>query len=402
MDAQFSAADAAFRLEVRAFFKENLPEQIRRKSELAPSYLPKDDTQWWHNQVYKQGWIAPNWPVEYGGPGWTPMQKHIFEDEYQAAMAPRLSSFGLKLVGPVIFTYGTPAQKEQHLTPILSGETVWCQGYSEPGAGSDLASLKTRAVQDGDDYIVNGQKTWTSHGHHADWIFLLVRTNADPSIKRQAGISFLLVDMKTPGVELRPIISIDKGHYLNKVFFTDVRVPIANRIGEENMGWTYAKFLLGNERTGIAGVGKSKRKVERIIAAARAERDNNGAPLWENPSFRSRLMTAQAKLTALEHTNLRMLAREAAGKPVGPEASILKLNGTEIEQTLNELLVETIGYYAGPYERDSLRIDANIDIVGPDHGRGAMTEHLLRRASTIYGGTNEVQHDIIAKRVLGL
>jgi len=401
MDATFDPADEAFREEVRAFFRAKLPEHIKRQAQLAPSYVAAADTRAWHRIVYEQGWIAPRWPKEYGGAGWTPIQKHIYEEEYQRAYAPRLSSFGIGLVGPVIFTYGSPEQKAQHLEPILSGDIVWCQGYSEPGAGSDLASLKTRAVRDGDHYIVNGQKIWTSHGHHADWIFALVRTDTDPSKKRQEGISFLLIDMKTPGLEVRPIISIDKGHYLNEVFFTDVRVPVANRIGEENMGWTYAKFLLGNERTGIAGVGKSRRKIEKIAAVAMAERGNDGETLWDDPAFRGKLTELATKLTALEHTNLRMLGREAKGRKIGSEASMLKIAGTEIEQGLNELLVFALGNYAGPYERDSLRIDAN-EFVGPDHGRGAMTEHLLRRASSIYGGTNEIQRDIIAKRVLGL
>ncbi len=401
MDAAFNPADEAFRDEVRAFFKAKLPEHFKRQAQLAPSYVKKEDTRAWHRALYEQGWIAPRWPVEYGGTGWTPTQKHIYEEEYQRAYAPRLSSFGIGLVGPVIFTFGTPEQKAQHLKPILSGEITWCQGYSEPGAGSDLASLKTRAVRDGDDYVVNGQKIWTSHAHHADWIFALVRTDSDPAKKRQEGISFLLIDMKTPGVDVRPIISIDGGHYLNEVFFTDVRVPVANRIGEENKGWTYAKFLLGNERTGIAGVGKSRRKIEKIVGVARAERSDDGGALWDDPAFRARLMEYATKLTALENTNLRMLGREAAGKKIGAEASMLKIAGTEIEQGLNELLVFALGNYVQPYERESLRLDAN-EFVGPDHGRGAMTEHLLRRAASIYGGTNEVQRDIIAKRVLGL
>ena len=399
MDAAFTPADEAFREEVRAFFKAKLLEHIRRQAQLTPSYVPKDHAKTWHRILYEQGWIAPRWPVEHGGTGWTPVQRHIFEEEYQRAYAPRLSAHGLGLVGPVIYTFGTPEQKAEHLPPILSGDRVWCQGYSEPGAGSDLASLKTRAVLDGDHYVVNGQKIWTSHAHHADWIFCLVRTSNEG--KKQEGITFLLIDMTTPGVEVRPIISIDKGHYLNETFFTDVRVPVANRIGEENKGWTYAKFLLGNERTGIAGVGKSRRKIEKIAAVAREERGSDGRTLWDDAAFRGRLMGYAAKLNALETTNLRMLSRDAAGHKIGAESSMLKIAGTEIEQGLNELLVEAIGNYAAPYERDSLRIDAN-EFVGPDHGRGAMTEHLLRRAASIYGGTNEIQRDIMAKRVLGL
>jgi len=401
MDATLSPEDQAFREEVRAFFRENLPEHIRRQTELAPSYVSKEDTRTWHKILYNKGWIAPKWPKDLGGTGWTATQRHIFEEEYQRANAPRLSPFGLVMVGPVIYTFGTEEQKQKHLPPILSGDVFWCQGYSEPGAGSDLASLKTRAIREGDHYVVNGQKIWTSHAHHADWIFALVRT--DPNApKKQEGISFLLIDLSAPGVEIRPIISMDGGHYLNDVFFTDVKVPVENRIGEENKGWTYAKFLLGNERTGIAGVGKSRRKIERIMVAAQEESNGEGGRLWDQPDFRTRLADISARLDALETSNLRMLARETGGGTVGPEASLLKINGTEIEQALNELLVEALGYYAHPYEREALRIDANVDVAVPDHGRGAMNEHLLRRAASIYGGTNEIQRDIIAKRVLGL
>jgi alkylation response protein AidB-like acyl-CoA dehydrogenase len=401
MDARLSPGDLAFRDEVRDFLRTNLPAHIRRQTELTPSYVSKEDTQAWHKILYEKGWIAPNWPVEYGGTGWTAVQKHIFDEEYQAAGAPRLSPFGLTMVGPVIYTFWTEEQKRQHLPAILSGDVFWCQGYSEPGAGSDLASLRTRADSDGDDYVVNGSKIWTSHAHHADWIFALVRTDQQAK-KRQEGISFLLIDLNTTGVERRPIVSIDGGHYLNEVFFTDARVPVANRVGEENKGWTYAKFLLGNERTGIAGVGKSRKKIERILDAAENESDGAGGRLADEPEFLSRLATISAKLDALEISNLRMLAAEAAGKQVGPEASLLKINGTEIEQALNELYMEALGNYAHPYQSESLRIDVNSGIVGPDHGRGVMTEHLLRRAASIYGGTNEVQRDIIAKRVLGL
>lgn len=400
MDAHFSPEDATFREEVKAFIAKNLPDRIKRQSELTPSYVSKDDTRTWHQLLHKKGWIAPNWPAEFGGTGWTPMQKHIFEEETQAASAPRLSPFGLTMVGPVIYTFGTDAQKQEHLPKILSGERFWCQGYSEPGSGSDLASLKTRAVRDGDDYVVNGQKTWTSHAHHADWIFCLVRTN--PDVKKQQGISFLLIDLNMPGIERRPIISIDGAHYLNEVFFTDVRVPASNLIGEENKGWTYAKFLLGNERSGIAGVGKSKKKIEKIIAAAKQERGNGEASLWDDPDFRGKVSAVASRLGALEAINLRMLGQEAAGKKVGPEASMLKIDGTEIEQALNELFMEALGNFAQPFESESLNIDANQDSIEPDYGRGVVAEHLLRRAATIYGGTNEVQRDIIAKHVLGL
>ncbi|MEQ9639138.1 MAG: acyl-CoA dehydrogenase family protein [Alphaproteobacteria bacterium] len=399
MQLQFTDEELAFRDEVRAFLRDALPTHIREQTVRAPSYVSSDDTREWHHIVHDKGWVAPNWPVEFGGTGWTATQKYIYDEEYQAAQAPRLSPFGLGMVGPVIYTFGTEAQKQRYLGPILSGEELWCQGYSEPGSGSDLASLQTRAVRDGEDYVVNGQKIWTSHAHHADMMFCLVRT--DTEVKQQAGITFLLIDMKTPGIEVKPIISIDGGHYLNEVFFADVRVPVANRIGEENKGWDYAKFLLGHERNGIAGVGKSKTKVARLKELARLEH-NDGGKLADDATFRRKLATLETELTALEHTQLGMLSREAAGHGLGAETSMLKISGTEIEQGLNELMVEAMAYYGLPYELEMLRADANVDPVVPEHGLGLMTEHLLRRAASIYGGTNEIQRNILAKRVLGL
>jgi alkylation response protein AidB-like acyl-CoA dehydrogenase len=399
MDLHFTAEDQAFRAEVRSFLRDNLPPRVRDQVVRAVSYLPKADTKAWHKTLYNRGWVAPHWPKQFGGTGWTVTQRHIYDEEYQAAHCPRLSSFGLTMVGPVIYTFGTEAQKQQHLPSILNGDIFWCQGYSEPGSGSDLASLKTRAVRDGDHYVVDGQKIWTSHAHHAEWIFALVRT--DPGAKPQEGISFLLIDMSTPGIEVRPIISIDGGHYLNEVFFTNVRVPVSNRIGEENKGWTYAKFLLGHERTGIAGVAKSKSKLARLKSIAQQEQ-NHGQPLWDDLGFRQKVMDIESRLMALDMTQMRMLSREAAGEKPGSEVSMLKISGTEIEQALNELMVEALGYYGLPYDRDWLRADSNIDPVGPTYGVGLMTEHLLRRAATIYGGTNEVQRNIIAKRVLGM
>jgi alkylation response protein AidB-like acyl-CoA dehydrogenase len=399
MDLQFTAQDQAFRDEVRDFLRDNLPARVRDQVKRAPSYVSKADVRAWHGMVHKRGWSAPAWPKQYGGTGWTITQRHIYDEEYQAAHAPRLSAFGLTMVGPVIYTFGTDEQKRQYLPNILSGETFWCQGYSEPGSGSDLASLKTRAERDGDHYVVNGQKIWTSHAHHAEMIFALVRT--DPKAKPQEGISFLLIDMKTPGLEVKPIISIDGGHYLNEVFFTDVRVPVANRIGEENKGWTYAKYLLGHERTGIAGVARSRQKIEKLKQIAKAEL-NHAAPLWEDRSFRNRVMEIESRLLALDHTQLRILSREAAGQRPGAEVSMQKVHGTEIEQALNEMLVEALGYYNMPYDRDLLRIDTNLEPLGPDHTTGLMTEHLLRRAASIYGGSNEIQRNIIAKAVLGL
>jgi alkylation response protein AidB-like acyl-CoA dehydrogenase len=399
MQLQFTADELAFRDEVRGFLREALPAHIREQVIHTPSYVSTADVRAWHRIVYERGWVAPNWPAEHGGTGWTATQKYIYDEEYQAAHCPRLSPFGLGMVGPVIYTFGTKEQKDRYLPTILSGDEFWCQGYSEPGSGSDLASLKTRAVRDGDDYVVNGQKIWTSHAHHADMMFCLVRTDA--SGKPQEGISFLLIDMKTPGITVRPIISMDGGHYLNEVFFVDARVPVANRIGEENKGWTYAKFLLGHERTGIAGVGKSKAKAQRLKEIA-ARESNGTAPLIDDVSFRQRLADIEVKLAALEHTQLRMLSAEEAGEKWGAEVSMLKITGTEIEQALNELAIEAVAYYGLPYELGVQRPEANLEPIGPDYGVGLMTEHLLRRAASIYGGTNEIQRNILAKQVLRL
>ena len=401
MQLEFTAGERAFAAEIEAFFVERLPARLSAQVRRNPSYVAKEDMREWQKALYERGWIAPNWPVEYGGTGWTPTQKFIFEEAYQRHYAPRLSPFGLMMVGPVIYTFGTGEQKERHLPGILRSDVFWCQGYSEPGSGSDLASLRTRAVRDGDDYVVNGSKIWTSHAHHADWIFALVRTDPDAP-KRQEGISFLLIDMATPGIEVRPIISMDGGHYLNQVFLTDVRVPVSNRIGEENRGWTYAKFLLGNERTGIAGVSKSKMKVERLREIVGIETGTGGGRLADDAAFTGRLGEIETRLGALEITNLRVLAEEEKGGSVGPEASILKICGTEIEQSLNELLVEAVGTDAIPYALEWTRIDSNEEPAVADHAVGLTNEHLLRRASSIYGGTNEIQRNIIAKRVLGL
>ena len=399
MDMIFSEEDMAFREEVRQFFTDNLPESVREIVRRTPSYVSKEDMMAWHRALYQKGWIAPAWPVEFGGTGWNSTQRHIFEEEYGANDAPRLSAFGITMVGPVIYTFGNQDQKDQYLPKILNGEELWCQGYSEPGSGSDLASLQTRAVLDGDEYVVNGQKIWTSQAHKADRIFCLVRT--DPDVKKQEGISFLLIDMKTKGLTVKPIISMDGGHYLNEVFFDDVRVPVENRIGEENKGWTYAKFLLGHERTGIAGVAKSKQKVKKLKQIAAIERAEGGS-LLDDHAFKSRISKVEVSLSALEITNLRMMASLAGGGHPGPESSTLKINGTTIEQELNELLVEAMGYYALPYGPSEVRPDVNEPPVGPSYSVGIMSERLLRRAASIYGGSNEIQRNVIAKAVLGL
>ncbi len=340
--------------------------------------------------------VAPIWPKEYGGPGWSVTQRFIFNQESANAEMPTTLPFGLSMVGPVIFTFGNDAQKKKYLPRILSGEDWWCQGYSEPGAGSDLANLRTKAVREGDHYIVNGQKTWTTLAQYADWIFCLVRT--DPNVKPQEGITFLLIDMKTPGITVKPIIVLDGAHEVNDVFFDNVKVPVENRVGEENKGWTYAKFLLVHERTGIAGTARSKKAVERLKEIARSEHVD-GTPLIETDAFSRKVAELEIELSALEFTELRTLAQEAKGHMAGPESSILKIRGTEIQQRITELTEEAVGYYAFPYER---ALGANEYPPGPDYAAGAAGRYFNMRKASIYGGSNEIQRNIIAKAVLGL
>jgi alkylation response protein AidB-like acyl-CoA dehydrogenase len=396
MDLEFTAEERAFREEVRDFIRDSLPSALAEKTRRM-THLGREDFVTWHRILNQRGWGAPGWPKEYGGPGWTPIQRYIFDEECAAADAPPLLPFGIAMVGPVIYTFGTEEQKKRYLPRILNMDDWWCQGYSEPGSGSDLASLRTKAESDGDHYVVNGHKIWTTQAHYANMMFCLVRT--DPNAKPQEGISFLLIDMNTPGITVRPIISIDEGHGVNEVFLDNVRVPKTNLIGKEGKGWTYAKFLLGNERTTIAEVSTSKQRLRRLKEIARAEQAY-GAPLIEEAGFRAKLAAVEIELMALEYTNLRVLAAETAGKGVGPEASMLKIRGSEIQQTITELACEALGYYANPYEH---RPDgSNQPPVGPDYAQGRMEAFLYNRATTIYGGSNEIQRNIIAKMVLGL
>lgn len=398
MDLAFSPDEQAFRSEVRAFLDAELPDDLRHKVRQRRE-LEREDYLRWQRILHARGWIAGSWPKEYGGCDWTPAQRHIFDEECHAADAPPLLPFGLQMVGPVIYTFGRPDQKEFFLPRLLSGEHWWCQGYSEPGSGSDLASLQTAAVRDGDDYIINGQKIWTSLAHHADWIFCLVRTRKEG--KHQEGISFLLIDMKTPGITVRPLILMDQGHHVNEVFFENVRVPVANRIGEENRGWTYAKFLLGNERAGIAEVAWNKKLLQRLKEMA-ADTPASGDRLLDDAVFSRKVAETEVKLTALEYCNLRILAAMQEGSPPGGEASMLKLLGSEVTQAITELTVEALGYYAAPYELADRTPGSNWSPVGPDAAEGVMGQHLFMRAITIAGGSSEVQKNIIAKMVLGL
>ena len=397
MHLDFSPEDLAFQREVCAFIAENYPASLRGKQDEGDE-LSKEDFLSWHRVLAKKGWVAPAWPVEYGGTGWTATQKYIWSEETASADCVRLMPFGLSMVGPVIYAFGTPEQKARFLPGILSGDDWWCQGYSEPGSGSDLASLRTKAVREGDEYVVNGQKTWTTMAQHADWGFFLVRTN--PDAKQQEGISFLLIDMKSPGITVRPIITLGGEHEVNEVWLEDVRVPVDQRIFEENKGWTCAKFLLAHERTGIAGVASSKRGIEKVKTIARTELDGD-RPLIANPFFRRKIAELEMDLTALEYTELRSLAGESAGKGPGPESSLLKIKGSEIQQRLTELSLEAVGHYGAPYFRGFGEGD-NEHPIGPDYAHRAAPTYFNARKTTIYGGSNEIQRNIIAKMVLGL
>jgi alkylation response protein AidB-like acyl-CoA dehydrogenase len=381
MDLNFTGEELAFRDEVRAFMGANIPAETRRKV-LEGVEVSRDDTLGWHQALHRHGWGGPNWPKEFGGTGWDPVRQYIFEEEGAAAGAPRLLPFGLKMVGPVIMRFGNAAQQKRFLPRILSGEDWWAQGYSEPGAGSDLASLKTRAERKDDHYVVNGQKTWITLAQHANWIFCLVRT--DPAVKKQAGISFLLIDMKARGVTVRPITLLDGSHEVNEVWFEDVEVPVENLVGDENGGWTYAKFLLGHERTNIAGVGASKRELARLKRIASEER-KDGKPLLADPGFATKVAQVEVELMALEITNLRVLAAEAERRAPGPEASLLKIKGTEIQQAISELMMHAAGPRALPLRRGALA-----------------ATYLNLRKTSIYGGSNEIQRNIIAQTILGL
>jgi alkylation response protein AidB-like acyl-CoA dehydrogenase len=400
MDLTYTGDDLAFRDQVRAFLEAELPADLRHKVQ-HHLRLHKDDYVRWHRILARQGWAAPGWPREYGGPGWTPVQRHIFDEECARAGTPPVLPFGVNMVAPVIMAFGSQAQKDYYLPRILACEDWWCQGYSEPGAGSDLASLKTTAVLErdggGDHYVVNGQKTWTTLAQHADMIFCLVRT--DPGVRKQEGISFLLIDMHAPGVTVRPIIMLDEDHEVNEVFFDNVRVPVSNLVGQENKGWTYAKYLLGHERTGIAAVGRSKRELARLKALARREQ-KDGRPLLNDPLFAAKVADLEIELMALEMTVLRVLAD--AHKAPGPEASVLKVRGTEIQQRLSELMVEAAGPLALPFDAAYLDGAREHSAIDDDFAAPLLPHYFNVRKTSIYGGSNEIQRNIISQMILGL
>ena len=383
MHLNYTPEEESFRAEVRAFLATGLPDDMRDRVRSARR-LEKDDILRWQKILYRRGWGAGMWPKRFGGADWTVFQQHIFDEECATAGAPAQLPFAIRMVAPVLMTFGNAGQQEYFLPRILAGEHWWCQGYSEPGSGSDLASLRTAAVRDGDEYVVTGQKTWNTLGQYADWIFCLVRTQSTG--RQQEGISFLLIDMKSPGVSVRPIITLDGEHEINDIFFDNVRVPVANRVGEENRGWTYAKFLLGHERTNTAGIGNCKRALARLKQMAAAP-GLNARPMWADARFRDRIARVELELTALEITNLRVLSAMSRGSQApGPEVSVLKIKGSEIIQELAELQMHVLGSAAIPLLSDA-----------PTSG-----QYFNLRKTTIYAGSTEIQKNIISKLVLGL
>jgi alkylation response protein AidB-like acyl-CoA dehydrogenase len=384
------------------FLQDKLPQRLSDKVRNGRR-LTRADMAEWHAILNGQGWLANHWPREQGGPGWNAVQKFIFENECALAGAPRVVPFGVNMLGPVIIKYGSDAQKRHWLPRILDGSDWWCQGYSEPGAGSDLAAVRTTAVrgidENGEHYLVNGQKTWTTLGQHANMIFCLVRTATD--VRKQEGISFLLVDMNTPGVEVRPILTLDGEHEINEVFFTDVRVPAANLVGEEHKGWTYAKYLLTYERTNIAGVGFSVAALERLRKVA-AKLKRNGRPLAEDPLFAARFARVEIDLENMKTTNLRVIAAVAGGGVPGAESSMLKIRGTEIRQEISSLMRRAIGPYAQPFIEEALHDGYDEAPVGPEEAASAAALYFNNRKLSIFGGSNEIQKNIISKMILGL
>ncbi len=398
MDLEFNASEKTFRDEVRAFLREKLPPNVADKVRLGKR-LTKADMEGWHAALNARGWLAPNWPKEWGGAGWTAVQNHIFDEEAWAAGAPRVMPFGINMLAPVLIKFGSDEQKRHFLPRILDGTDWWCQGYSEPGAGSDLASLRTRAERQGDHYIVNGQKTWTTLGHYADWIFCLVRTSNEG--KPQEGISFLLIDMKTPGVTVRPIILLDGEHEVNDVFFDNVRVPAANLVGRENEGWTYAKYLLTHERTGTANIGNSNAALAQLRRIA-SEMRKGGKPLAKDPYFAARLAKVEIDLEALRTTNLRILVEADSGAAPGPESSMLKIKGTVIRQEINDLSRRALGPLALPFVSEALDEGYNEEPIGPDYANALASDYFNNRKLSIFAGSNEIQRGIISKTKLGL
>ena len=396
MDLNYSKEELAFRDEVRTWLEANLPADLRLKGEDGESYT-KEELLRWHKILAKKGWVAPAWPKEWGGPDWDVTQRYIFEEECGQAGTPPIVPFGVTMCAQVLLKFGSDAQKDRFLPRIYNGDDFWVQGYSEPGSGSDLASLKTRAERKGDKYVVNGQKIWTTMGQHGDWIFCLVRTNLDTKI-RQEGISFLLIDMKTPGITVRPLILMDGGHEVNEVFFENVEVPLENLVHEEDKGWTVAKYLLGHERLNTGRIGGSKRELARLKAFAAEQTDGQGKALMDDPRFRDRLSRVEVELMALEITNLRFLDAMRGGRPPGADVSMLKIRGTEIQQALTELMYQAAGPMAAPFKATGSQDAVAFD----DALAGLAPRYANYRKTSIYAGSNEIQRNIIAKASLGL
>lgn len=396
MDLRYTDDELAFRDEVRAFFKDALPADLRRAAEQGQRYSAAQLRRW-QRILYERGWATPAWSPEWGGTGWSSVKQYIFKEELHMAPAFEPLSFNVNMIGPVLIAFGTPEQKAHFLPRIASLEYWFCQGFSEPGAGSDLASLRTRAVREGDEYVINGQKLWTSTAHHADWMFCLVRT--DPDARKQRGITYLLIDMKTPGLTIRPIITIDGNHETNEVFFDNVRVPVTNRVGEENRGWDYAKYLLSHERSGIARVGVSKARVQRAKQLARLVPDGDGV-LWDNVRFRERVASLEVELKALEMTQMRVIAESTAGAGPDPKTSILKIKGSELQQLATELLLEVAGPDAIPFDPGYLT--GAEPMREPEWALTIAPNYYFARHVSIVGGSNEIQKNILAKSILGL
>jgi acyl-CoA dehydrogenase len=400
MDLSLTSDERAFQDEVRAFLDEALTPELRAAGRLATSVFAEPEFSLpWQRKLYEKGWVAPSWPKEYGGAGWGEMKRAIFAAECARAGAPSLSPMGLRMVGPCLMGHGSPAQKAFFLPRILAGEDYWCQGYSEPGAGSDLASLQLRADSDGDDYVLNGSKIWTTHAHYANRMFCLVRTRFEG--KPQQGITFLLLEMTTPGITVQPIITLAGDHEVNQVFFDNVRVPKSGRVGEENQGWTVAKYLLEFERGGGSAPGL-KVALARVRNLAAAERGDDGASLLEDLDFRARLAGVEVLVEAIEMTEHRVLAALAGGGNPGPASSMLKTQGTEAMQAIDELAIDAAAHYAGVDQPDARRPGSNVAAIGPEHSLIAMPRYLNNRAASIYGGSNQIQRDIMARMILGL
>jgi len=398
VDLNYSAVDLAFRDTVVAWLRQNLPEDLRDKV-LNHKRLKREDFVRWHKILAAKGWVGTNWPVEHGGTGWSAVQRHIWEEACAAAGAPIVMPFGVNMVAPVIMAFGNEAQKRHYLPRILNCDDWWCQGYSEPGAGSDLAALKMRADRVDDHYVVNGQKTWTTWAQYANMIFCLVRTDA--KARKQEGISFLLIDMNSPGITVRPIIMLDEEHEVNEVFFDNVKVPVENLIGQENRGWTYAKYLLGHERTNIAAVGRSKREM-RLLKRLAQKQHKNDLPLLSDPVFAAKVASLEIELMALEMLVQKTISQESHGKSPGPEASMLKIKGSEIQLGITELMLEAVGPYGAAFDPAFLNGERTHSVTHNDDAAPLASLYLNYRKIAIYGGSNEIQKNVIAKLVLGL